>query len=155
MLSTVVLPWVHYVSILMMAGGLVAQLYLLKLKQTPETVRLLPRVDLFYGINATVVLVTGLARMYHGGKGAEWYWANGLMHGVIGLFVLAFLISLVPTVRFRRWSGALQAGGALPDEAAVRKTRPLIHIQLTIITLITLMITMVARGYGYHGGGGS
>lgn len=152
MLSTVVLPWIHYVAILMMSGGLVAQLYLLKLDQTEATVRLLPRVDIFYGINATVVLLTGLARMYHGGKGPDWYWANGLMHGVITLFLIAFFISLVPTIRFRRWAGALKANGALPAEAEVRKTRPLVHIQLTLIGLITLMITMVAKGYGHHGG---
>lgn len=152
MLSTVVLPWIHYVAVMMMAGALVAELYLLRLDQTHETVRLLPRVDLFYGIAATVVLVTGILRIYFGGKGPEWYWANGLMHGTIGVFVLTGLGSLVPTMRFRRWAAASVASNALPSGIEVRKIRPMIHMQLSALALIALMITAVAKGYGYHGG---
>jgi putative membrane protein len=148
MLATVVLPWIHYLAVLMMAGGAVAELYLLKLSPTPETVRLLPRVDRFYGITAVLTLVTGILRMYHGGKGADWYWHNGLMHGVITVFIVAGLISIVPTLRFLRWNKALGAGGALPDADAVRKTKILVHVQLTLVALIALMITLVARGYG-------
>ena len=146
MLSTIVLPWLHYLAILMMAGAAVAELYLLKLKPSDEVVRLLSRVDMVYGITAGAVLITGLLRVYHGGKGADYYWHNGAFHGVLGLFILAALISLVPTMRFMRWKKAL-ATGALPGEAEIRKTRPLVHVQLTLVALIALLITMVARGY--------
>ncbi len=148
MLSTVVLPWLHYVTMLMMAGAAVAELYLLRLPATADTVRLLPRVDLFYGINAIGVLVTGVLRMYYGGKGADYYWSNGLMHGLLTAYVIAFAVSLVPTLRFRRWSRTLSAGGGLPSPMVVRKTMPLVHIQLTLIALMALLITLVARGYG-------
>lgn len=151
MLETVILPWVHYLAVLMMAGGAVAELYLLKLTPNAQTLRLLPRVDRVYGASAALVLITGLLRMYHGGKGADWYWHNGLMHGLIGLFVLAALISIVPTVRYLRWSKALDARGTLPMEADVRKTKILVHVQLTMVALVALLITMVAKGYGQHG----
>lgn len=147
MLATVVLPWVHYLAVLMMMAGAGAELYLLKLSPNAETVRLLPRVDRFYGITAGLVLVTGLLRMYHGGKGADWYWHNGLMHGVITAFILAALISIVPTVRFMRWSKQLDSG-ALPSADTVRKTRILVHVQLTLVALVALLITMVAKGFG-------
>ncbi|WP_162932186.1 DUF2214 family protein [Solimonas sp. K1W22B-7] len=150
MLATVVLPWIHYLAVLMMAGGAVAELYLLKLTPSSETVQLLPRVDRLYGITAGLVFVTGLLRMYHGGKGADWYWHNGLMHGVITAFVLAALISLVPTIRFMRWSKQLSSGGGLPGADAVRKTRILVHVQLTLVALVALLITMVGKGYGHH-----
>lgn len=150
MLETIVLPWVHYLAVLMMAGTAVAELYLLKLTPTAETVRLLPRVDRFYGITAVLVFVTGLLRMYHGGKGADWYWHNGLMHGAISAFVLAALISIIPTIRFLRWSRQLDSG-ALPSTDAVRKTRVLVHVQLTLVALVALLITLVAKSYGHHG----
>lgn len=146
MLSHIVLPWLHYLAILMMAGAAVAELYLLKLKPSDEWVRLLSRVDLFYGITAGAVLITGLLRVYHGGKGADYYWHNGAFHAVLGLFILAALISLIPTVRFMRWKKAL-ATGALPNDAEIRKTRPLVHAQLMLVALMALLITMVARGY--------
>jgi len=150
MLETVVLPWIHYLAVLMMAGTAVAELYLLKLTPTAETVRLLPRVDRFYGITAGLVFVTGLLRMYHGGKGADWYWHNGLMHGVISAFVLAALISIVPTIRFMRWSRQLDSG-TLPTADAVSKIRILVHVQLTLVALVALLITLVAKNYGHHG----
>jgi len=150
MLETVVLPWVHYLAVMMMAGGAVAELYLLKLTPNAETVRLLPRVDRFYGSTAALVLVTGILRMYHGGKGADWYWHNGMMHGVIGAFVLAALISIIPTIRFLRWSRQLDSG-TLPTADAVHKTRILVHVQLTLVALVALLITLVAKSYGHHG----
>jgi putative membrane protein len=149
MLSTVVLPWLHYVAIMMMAGAAVAELYLLKLSPNSETVRLLPRIDRFYGINAGIVFVTGVLRMYHGGKGADWYWSNGLMHGVISAFVVAALISLLPTVRFIRWNNALSRGD-LPGAGDFRSARILVHVQLMLLALVALLITLVAKGYGGH-----
>lgn len=146
--STVILPWIHYLAVLMMAGGAVAELYLLRLPASPDVVRLLPRVDRFYGITAVLTFATGILRMYHGGKGADWYWHNGLMHGVITAFVVAALVSVAPTVRFIRWNRQLGAGGSLPSEAELRKTKALVHVQLTLVALIALLVTLVARGYG-------
>jgi len=152
MFSTVVLPWIHYIAVWLMSGALVAEMYLLKIGGKPDAVRLLPRVDRLYGIMAVLVLVTGLARVWHGGKGADYYWSNGAFHGVLGLFVLAALISIVPTLRFLRWRKALDASGALPDDGELRKTRMLVHVQLTAVVLITLAIVLVAKGYGASGG---
>lgn len=146
MLSHIVLPWLHYLAILMMAGAAVAELYLLKLKPADEIVQLLARVDRFYGITAGAVFITGLLRVWHGGKGPDYYWNNGAFHGVILLFIVATLVSLAPTLRFMRWKKAL-ATGVLPDETAVRKTRVLVHVQLMLVALMALLITMVARGY--------
>ncbi|NGY04139.1 DUF2214 family protein [Solimonas terrae] len=149
MLSTVILPWVHYVAVLLMVGALMAQMYLLKLSGVPDAVRSIARVDRIYGIAALVVFVTGMLRVWHGGKGPDYYFHNGAFHGVIGLFILAALISVVPTLRFIRWRKAVDAG-ALPAEGEARKTRILMHVQLTLIVIITLLITMVAHGYGVH-----
>jgi putative membrane protein len=152
MFSTVILPWIHYIAVWTMTGALVTEMYLLKIGSTPDAIRILPRVDRLYGIMAAVVLITGLARVWHGGKGADYYWHNGAFHGVLGLFVLAALISIVPTIRFLRWRKALDGSGALPADGEVRKTRILIHVQLTAIALVTLAIVLVAKGYGAHGG---
>ncbi|MFT4047335.1 MAG: DUF2214 family protein [Solimonas sp.] len=152
MFSIVVLPWIHYIAVWMMTGALVTELYLLKIGTQPDAIRLLPRVDRLYGAMAAIVLITGLARVWQGGKGPDYYWHSGAFHGVLGLFVLAALISIIPTLRILRWRRALDASGALPTEAEVRKTRVLVHVQLTAIALLTLAIVFVANGYGVHGG---
>jgi len=150
MLSTIVLPWLHYLAVLMMAGAAVAELYLLKFKPSDELVLTLARVDRMYGISAGIVLITGLLRVWHGGKGADYYFHTGAFHGVLTLFVIAAAISVIPTLRFLRWKRAL-ASGALPGAAELRKTRGLVHAQLGLITVITLLITIVAKGYSLGG----
>lgn len=153
MLSTVVLPWLHYLTVMMMAGGAVAELYLLRLAPTPATLTLLPRVDRFYGITAALVLVTGILRMVYGGKGPDWYWHNGLMHALLGVFALAAAVSVIPTLRFLRWQRSVAAGGAAPDEATLRSTRSLVHAQLMLMAVVALLITLVAKGYGARAAG--
>jgi putative membrane protein len=149
MLSTVILPWVHYVAVFVMIGALMVQMYLLKLNTVADAVRSIARVDRIYGVAALLVFVTGLLRVWHGGKGADYYWHNGAFHGVIGLFILAALVSIVPTLRFIRWRKAVDAG-ALPAEGEARKTRMLVHVELSLIFIVALLITMVAKGYGGH-----
>lgn len=150
MFSTVILPWIHYVAIVTLSGAIFAKLYLMKLPASSDIVRLLPRIDRLEGISAVIVFITGLARVWHGAKPAEFYWQNGLFHGVVGLFVLAALLSLIPTVRFMRWKRALEADGALPDALTLRKTRVFSHVMATVVVAIALMITLVAKGYGAH-----
>lgn len=148
MLSTVILPWIHYVAIITLSGAAVAKLYLLKLPASPDQIRALGRADILDGSSAVLVFVTGLLRVWHGAKPAEYYWHNGLFHGVIGAFLLAALISLGPTLRILAWKKTLAAGGRLPDADALRRARLFLHPQLALVVLTALLITLVAKGYG-------
>lgn len=152
MLSAVILPWIHYVAILTLGGAAIAKLYLLKLPASREQLGALGRADMLDGASAGIVFVTGLLRVWHGAKPADYYWSNGLFHGVLGAFVLAALISLVPTIRILRWKKALASTGALPDAEALRKTRIFLHPQLTLVVIVALLITLVAKGYGAPAG---
>ena len=105
-------------------------------------------VDRIYGIAALAVLVTGFVRIYWGTKGAAWYWGNWLLHVKLTAFVVVALMSLVPTLRFLRWRRTLRAGGALPAEEEVRRTRKLVMLQAHIIPLIPLAAVFLARGFG-------
>lgn len=116
-----------------------------------DIVERLVRVDRIYGIAALTVLITGFLRIYLGMKGAGWYWTNWLLHLKITLFVLAALISLIPTMRFLRWRKNLRATGALPAAEEVRKVRKLVMLQAHIIPLIPLAAVFLARGFGGRG----
>ncbi len=149
MLNTVVIPWLHYVAVIVMSGALMSQLYLLKLKPTLESVRALARVDRIFGIAALAVLITGFSRIpvAHGGKGMAFYMKNGAFHATLTLFVIGVLISLIPTFRYIRYKKAAEAG-TLPNEAAWRANGKFVHIGLTIIVLLAATMTMMARGVG-------
>ncbi len=61
------------------------------------------------------VLATGLARTWWGMKGMGWYWQQPLLHLKLTLFVVIGLISIQPTLAFRRWVKQVDADGTLPD----------------------------------------
>jgi putative membrane protein len=113
-----------------------------------RVVERLGRVDMVYGAAAGAVLLTGLARTWWGVKGTPWYWGNGLLHLKLALFIAVGLMSIRPTLMFRRWRTQLKAGGALPDESQVRTARKWVMAQAHLIALIPLAAVFLARGFG-------
>jgi len=149
MLLDTCLAYAHFVAILMLVVFISSEAALCR----PEwlnaaVVRRLTRVDLIYGIAAVAVLATGLARVFLGAKGAAWYGHQPLFHAKVTLFVVIGLMSIKPTLTFRRWRQQLDATGALPPEAEVRATRRLVMIQAHLLLLLPLAGAMLARGVG-------
>jgi putative membrane protein len=143
------LAYAHFLAILTLVVFISSEAALCRPEWiNAKVVERLGKVDMVYGIAAGVVLVTGLARTWWGIKGAGWYWTNGLLHLKLALFIAVGLISIKPTLVFRRWNKELKATGALPDEAQVRATRKLVMIQAHLIALIPLAAVFLARGFG-------
>lgn len=109
-------------------------------------VQRLVRVDAIYGAAAVAVLLTGLARSYWGFKGNGWYWSQPLLHFKLGMFLLIGLMSLQPTLAFRRWRRRLEADGQLPTEAEIRQVRGRVMLQAHLLVLIPIAAVMLARG---------
>ena len=110
-------------------------------------VRRLARLDIIYGIAAGVLLLSGVARVLWGVKGMGWYLGQPMLHLKVTLFVLAALLSIKPSIDFRRWAKALQADGSLPQEDAVRRTRRWIMWQAHLIPVIAVIAVFWSRGW--------
>lgn len=144
-----VLAYLHIAAILMVVVFLTSQAALLRTEWlNAAVVQRLARVDLVYGVAALVLLATGLARTYWGVKGFGWYWSQPLLHIKVTLFVVIGLMSVVPTLRYRRWVKALRAGQGLPGEAEVRATRKLVMWEAHLLVLIPIAAVCLARGIG-------
>ena len=113
-----------------------------------KAIERLGKIDMVYGIAAGAVLLTGIARTWWGIKGTPWYWSNGLLHLKLALFVAVGLLSIKPTLMFRRWGKQLAAGSGLPDEVQVRLARKWVMVQAHLIALIPLAAVFMARGFG-------
>lgn len=147
MLTESLLAYAHVVAILMLVVFITSEAALCRPEwMNAAVVRRLARVDLIYMGAAMAVLATGFARTYWGAKGFEWYWHQPLLHIKVTLFVIVGLISIAPTRAFIRWRKALDASGALPAEADVRKVRKLIMVQAHLVMLIPLAAVLLARG---------
>ena len=143
-----VLAALHIVAILTLVVFLTSETALCRSEwMNAAVVRRLARLDLIYGISAGVLLLTGLARLVWGAKGMGWYMSQPLFHLKITLFVLVALMSIKPTLAFRRWTKALQADGSLPQEGEVRATRRWLMWQSHLIPVMAVIAVFWARGW--------
>lgn len=111
-------------------------------------VQRLVRLDRILWVATAVLLMTGLARIHLGAKGAAWYWSNPLLHLKLTLFVATGLLMLGPTRRYRRWQARLAESGQLPEPADIARARKLVMIETHLVALIPLAAVFLARGYG-------
>ena len=143
-----VLAAIHLVAILTLVVFLSSEAALCRPEwMNAAVVRRLSRLDLIYGIAAGVLLLSGVARVVWGAKGMGWYVSQPLFHLKVTLFVLAALMSIKPSIDFRRWLKNLNADGSLPPEDAVRRTRRWIMWQSHLIPVIAVIAVFWARGW--------
>ena len=149
-----IMAFLHHLAAFTVVAALAAEVMLFKPPLTVVEARRLQRVDGVFGLAAGVLLVVGLLRVFFFEKGAGYYFTNAFFLTKLSAFVIAALISIYPTVVFLSWSKALKQGVA-PDISAdkVRKTRMCLMWELTAIVVILFCAPLMARGFGYFGGG--
>lgn len=147
-----ILAYIHILAILTMVVFISSEAALCRSEwMNARVVQRLGRLDLIYGIAAVLVLLSGLARTYWGYKGGGWYWTNWLLHLKLGMFVVVALMSIKPTMMYRRWRRELAATGALPGDAQITDARKWVMIQAHIIAIIPIAAVFLARGFGAKG----
>ena len=152
MTATVTAAFLHHLAAFLVFATLMLELVLLRNELTLSSARSLVRMDLVYGIAATVLLVVGLVRVFHTEKGSAYYFASGSFLVKLTLFVIVGLLSIYSTREFLRWRKTL-GDGRVPqlDDGTRRKMRLTIHVELTLIAVIILMAIMTARGLWFLG----
>ena len=142
-----VLASVHLLAILTLVVFLTSQAALCRVEwMNAAVVQRLARLDMIYGIAAVILLLTGIARLLWGVKGMGAYTASPLFHLKMTLFVIAFLLSLKPTLTFRRWKKTMDASGQLPAPEEVRQTRKWVMWQGHVVPVIAVVAIFWARG---------
>ena len=143
------LAYLHFMAIFGLFATLMYEAILLKVGVADLDIEALALTDRKFGIQAGIVLVTGALRAFFGAKGAAFYMHNPVFHLKIGLFVLAALISIVPTIAFLRWRKARRADASwrVPD-AQWQRARKLVRLEMAIIALIPLAAVIMSRGLG-------
>lgn len=114
-----------------------------------EDARRLRRVDILYGISATVVLVIGVLRVLYFDKGTDFYMQNWIFHAKIGFFALLVVLSFYPTKQFLSWRAPLSENRPpiVPSYVGAR-VRLALHLEATLVVLILLAAAMLSRGAG-------
>ena len=144
------LAYAHFVSIIAVVSTVIAEAVLCRPGLTLQWAQRLSRVDLLYLVTVALALTTGLLRLFFGVKGAAFYYNNPVFWVKIGLFIAVGLISIIPTLRFIRWTKALQANHTtMIDDSELDRTARIIYLELGLLAFIPFMATLMARGFGY------
>lgn len=149
LLQDAAFSYLHFVFVLILAGALVAEAFILRLPVDGRVARLLLRIDLFYGISSVGVILAGLARVFWGAKGAEFYGAQPFFWAKMAVFAIIGVISALPTRTFMRWTkqAGQDASFSVP-EADVKRVRRLVMIELHLLALVPLFAALMARAIG-------
>lgn len=151
-MADAIAAYLHYLSIFLLFALLVLEHRLFKLPLDLDRARSLMRIDIAYGITASLVLATGLARVLWFGKGSAYYLHNSLFHAKVGLFVLVALLSTFPTVVFLGWRNSVKAGQVPVLSPRTGKLLVItLRAELTLLLVLPLLGVLMARGFGMIG----
>ena len=143
------LSYLHFVLAFILVAAIAAEAFVLRLPVDGKVARLLLRIDLFYGLAAVGVILAGVARVFWGAKGADYYAGQPLFWVKMAAIAIAGLISIAPTRAFFRWVRAAgQDPAHLVAEAEAKRTRRLVMIELHVLALVPPFAALTARGIG-------
>lgn len=138
----------HLVAILTFVVFLSSQAALCRIEwMNAAVVERLARLDVIYGVAAMVMIGSGLARLIWGIKGASWYLSQPMFHIKITIVVVMAILSIWPSIVFRRWRRNLRATGAMPEALEVKKVRRLVMIQSHVLPVVAVIAVFWARGW--------
>ena len=139
---TLIVRYIHFISILIVFATLVFEYLMLANQLDRKTIGKISRVDGIYGVFAIVIVGAGLTLWLWVGKPAEFYNANGIIYIKLGLFSLVGILSIWPTIFFLK-----QRKG---DENEMVEIPPLIKklvlAEIILMLLIPALAVMMANG---------
>src|SRR3546814_15376689 len=104
--------------------------------------------DIGYGLSAALILIVGFARVSLAAKGWDYYVHNIAFWTKLVVFALIGLISIRPTITFRRWRRT-EINPSAAEAAAVRRY---IRAELVLFASLPVFAAAMARVYGQFSG---
>jgi len=148
MTTELILRYLHFVSIFVIAGTLITEYLLLRKSLKRIELNRLARIDAAYGVSAIVLVGAGLTLWLGGiGKPAEFYTQNWIFLTKLFLFSIIGVLSIYPTVFF------LKNRKGNPEDTIMIPSSILwiLRIELVILFILPLLAGLMARGVGYFG----
>jgi putative membrane protein len=145
MTTEILLRYLHFLSILAIAGTLTAELTLLKSSLTRKEIGRIAAVDGIYGLFSIVLLAAGLT-LWLGGytKPAVYYSQNWVFLTKLGLVAAMGILSIHPTIFF------LRKRKGIPDEMVTIPPSVLwsVRVEVMLLVIIPFLAGLMSRGVG-------
>jgi len=147
----ILIEYLHFLGIVALFAALFAEILLFRRDLERFAQRQLVVIDIVYGVAATMVLVTGLLRVYGPGVVPAQYFRNPAFHIMGAAFLAAVLLSFYPTRRFLVRLREFRAGPAAPYSAVVAtRIERILLIEMALLLIALWFAVLMARGIGYE-----
>jgi putative membrane protein len=144
---TTLFAFLHHLCAFTLVSAVAIEFALIRSELTLSSARRLQVTDLVLGIAAGALLVVGLLRVFLFEKGADYYFHSHAFLTKFGLFIVVGLLSIIPTMEFLSWRGALKAGQVpVVSTKKLKLVTAVIHGELLAIVVIVLCAAIMARG---------
>jgi putative membrane protein len=142
-----VFAFLHHLCAFTLVACVAIEFTLVRQELTLASARGLQVTDLVLGFAAGALLIIGLLRVVFFEKGASYYFHSHAFLTKFVLFIIIGLLSIIPTMEFLSWRGAITAGQVPVMDAKRRKrVTAVIHSELAAIVIILLCAAIMARG---------
>jgi putative membrane protein len=139
--------FLHHLCAFTLVSAVAIEFALIRGELTLASARRLQVTDMVLGIAAGALLVIGLLRVFFFEKGADYYFHSHAFMTKFSVFIAVGLLSIVPTMEFLSWRGALKTGQVPTINARkLRLVTAVIHGELFAIVVILLCAAIMARG---------
>src|ERR1700755_2916694 len=138
--------FLHHLCAFTLVAAVAIEFTLIRQQLTVASARRLQVTDAVLGVAAGALFVIGLLRVFYFEKGASYYFHSHAFLTKFSLFIIIGLLSIIPTMEFLSWRGAL-AAGQVPAIGArkLRLVTAVIHSELLAIVIIVLCAAIMAR----------
>ncbi len=145
MTTEIFLRYLHFLSIIIIAGTLCAELMMLRPQLSRKELSRIAIVDGIYGLAAVVLISAGLT-LWLGSftKPAVYYSRNWVFMTKLTLVAIVALLSVYPTIFYLR-----QRKGNPDDTISIpRAVINSVRLEVLLLTVIPLLAGLMARGVG-------
>ena len=144
-MEEIIVRYIHFIGIILLSSSLVSEHLLIRPSLDKASFKRLAIIDSIYGLSAVITLVAGLLLWFAVGKPASFYTSNPVFHIKMTLFIVIGIISIFPTLFFRKNRKSIDNEIAMPKYIVL-----LIRIQLTGLIIMPLLGVFVGRGVGIN-----
>jgi len=139
----------HHLAVFSLSAILAGELAITAGTVDERAILRIARIDAWFGLMAGLALAAGVARVFLGAKGADYYLANTFFWLKMALFVAVGLISVMPTFAFIGWRRAARADASFrPPRSSLASVRRALYAEAALFAFIPLSAAAMARGYG-------
>lgn len=146
--SQAALAWLHFLGLVGVAGGLIAERFLISPNMSIEEEIKINNADGIYGLSAFSLLITGYFRVTEFGKGWDFYKNEPIFWFKMSSVAILGGLSFFPAIVFFRRDQARQKGDTLAplSDALVERITRLLNSEILALLTIPLLASLMARG---------